>query len=409
MARKKQPKLHPNPTFDKAKLPSRHATVGPERAPHRSYLYAMGLTKSRSPSRSSAWRPAGTRPRPATSRSAARPRRSRTASNGGGGTPREFTTITVTDGIAMGHEGMKSSLVSREVIADSVELTMRGHCYDALVGAGRLRQVAARHDDGDAAAQRAVGVHVWRLDPAGQVPRQGRHRGRCVRRRRHACRRQDVRCRPARARMRRLSRRRAPAAASSPPTPWPASPRPSAWRCRLGRRAGALRDARRVRRGLGRGGDGAAASTNIRPRDICTREAFENAAVVVAATGGSTNAGLHLPAMAHECGIEFDLFDVAEIFQQDALYRRPEAGRQIRRQGYVRGRRRADGASRTLLDAGLLHGDCMTVTGKTMAENLEDVKFPDQPGRRLSGEELPSRRPAAWSASRATWRPTAPS
>ena len=120
--------------FDKSKLPSRHVTVGPERAPHRSYYYAMGLTQEEIDRPfvgvASCWNEAA----PC---NIALMRQAQSAKRGvkeAGGTPREFCTITVTDGIAMGHEGMKSSLVSREVIADSVELTMRGHCYDALVG-----------------------------------------------------------------------------------------------------------------------------------------------------------------------------------------------------------------------------------------------------------------------------------
>src|SRR5579862_7248437 len=120
--------------LDKSKLPSRHVTSGPERAPHRSYYYAMGLTQEEIERPfvgvASCWNEAA----PC---NIALMRQAQAAKRGvkeGGGTPREFCTITVTDGIAMGHEGMKSSLVSREVIADSVELTMRGHCYDALVG-----------------------------------------------------------------------------------------------------------------------------------------------------------------------------------------------------------------------------------------------------------------------------------
>ena len=120
--------------FDKSKLPSRHVTEGPERAPHRSYYYAMGLTAEEIDRPfvgvASCWNEAA----PC---NIALMRQAQSAKRGvkdAGGTPREFCTITVTDGIAMGHEGMKSSLVSREVIADSVELTMRGHCYDALVG-----------------------------------------------------------------------------------------------------------------------------------------------------------------------------------------------------------------------------------------------------------------------------------
>src|SRR5580704_60650 len=120
--------------FDKSKLPSRHVTEGPERAPHRSYLYAMGLTEEQIHQPligvATTWNEAA----PC---NIALSRQAQVAKKGvaaNGGTPREFTTITVTDGIAMGHDGMKSSLVSREVIADSVELAMRGHCYDALVG-----------------------------------------------------------------------------------------------------------------------------------------------------------------------------------------------------------------------------------------------------------------------------------
>src|SRR6201996_1102464 len=120
--------------FDKSRLPSRHVTEGPSRAPHRSYLYAMGLTEAEIHQPlvgvASCWNEAA----PC---NIALMRQAQSAKKGvkeAGGTPREFCTITVTDGIAMGHEGMKSSLVSREVIADSVELTMRGHCYDALVG-----------------------------------------------------------------------------------------------------------------------------------------------------------------------------------------------------------------------------------------------------------------------------------
>src|SRR5690349_24719933 len=118
----------------KLRLPSRHATEGPDRAPHRAFYYAMGLTKEQIHQPfvgvATCWNEAA----PC---NIALSRQAQAAKKGvaaAGGTPREFTTITVTDGIAMGHEGMKSSLISREVIADSVELTMRGHCYDALVG-----------------------------------------------------------------------------------------------------------------------------------------------------------------------------------------------------------------------------------------------------------------------------------
>src|SRR5512145_1157147 len=121
-------------TFDKSRLPSRHVTEGPSRAPHRSYYYAMGLNE-RQIHRPfvgvvSCWNEAA----PCNIALMRQAQAAKKGVNAAGGTPREFCTITVTDGIAMGHQGMKASLVSREVIADSIELTMRGHCYDAMVG-----------------------------------------------------------------------------------------------------------------------------------------------------------------------------------------------------------------------------------------------------------------------------------
>ena len=123
-----------NQRFDKSKLPSRHVTEGPARAPHRSYFYAMGITEDEI---HQPWVGVATCWNEAAPCNIALNRQAQIVKHGvkkGGGTPREFTTITVTDGIAMGHEGMRSSLASREAIADTVELTMRGHCYDALVG-----------------------------------------------------------------------------------------------------------------------------------------------------------------------------------------------------------------------------------------------------------------------------------
>src|SRR5216110_3468921 len=122
------------PVIDKSRLPSRHVTIGPERAPHRAFLYSMGLTEEQINQPivgvATTWNEAA----PCNIALARQAQAAKKGVAAAGGTPREFTTITVTDGIAMGHEGMKSSLVSREIIADSVELTMRGHCYDAMVG-----------------------------------------------------------------------------------------------------------------------------------------------------------------------------------------------------------------------------------------------------------------------------------
>ena len=164
------------PTFDKSKLPSRHVTVGAERAPHRSYYYAMGLTQEEIDQPFvgvvSCWNEAA----PCNIALMRQAQAAKAGVREANGTPREFCTITVTDGIAMGHQGMKSSLASREVIADSVELTMRGHCYDAMVGIAGCDKSLPGHHDVDGAAQRSERVHVWRVDPAGQIQGQGCNR-----------------------------------------------------------------------------------------------------------------------------------------------------------------------------------------------------------------------------------------
>src|SRR5436853_4786242 len=121
-------------TTIKSRLPSRHVTEGPERAPHRSYYYAMGLTTAQIHQPfvgvASCWNDAA----PCNISLMRQAQAAKKGVAAAGGTPREFCTITVTDGIAMGHDGMRSSLPSRECIADSVELTIRGHAYDGLVG-----------------------------------------------------------------------------------------------------------------------------------------------------------------------------------------------------------------------------------------------------------------------------------
>jgi dihydroxy-acid dehydratase len=117
---------------------------------------------------------------------------------------------------------------------------------------------------------------------------------------------------------------------------------------------------------------------NIRPRDICTLEAFENAARIVAATGGSTNGALHLPAMAHEAGISFDLFDVANIFKTTPyMADLKPGGNYVAKDMYEAGGIYM--LMKSLLGTGLLHGNCLTVTGKTLGENIDEITWnPDQ-------------------------------
>ncbi|HTP77776.1 MAG TPA: dihydroxy-acid dehydratase [Rhizomicrobium sp.] len=359
--------------FDKSKLPSRHVTEGPERAPHRSYYYAMGLTETEIHQPfvgvASCWNEAA----PC---NIALMRQAQAAKKGvkeAGGTPREFCTITVTDGIAMGHEGMKSSLVSREVIADSVELTMRGHCYDGLVGiAGcdkslpgmmmsmlRLNVPSVFLYGGSIMPGKFKGKDVTVVDifegvgqfQAGNMSSEDLHDLEC-----HAC--------PgAGACGGQFTANTMACVAEAIGLALPYSSGPPA--VILSRDDFALKAGQTVMGLLAR---------NIRPRDIATRKAFENAAMVVAATGGSTNAALHLPAMANEAGIKFDLFDVAAIFRKTPYLASLKPGGQY----VAKDMWEAGGVPmlmRALLDGGYLHGDCMTVTGKTIAENLKNVKF----------------------------------
>ena len=363
--------------FDKSKLPSRHVTEGPERAPHRSYFYAMGLTEQEIHQPfvgvASCWNEAA----PC---NIALMRQAQSAKRGvkaEGGTPREFCTITVTDGIAMGHEGMRSSLVSREVIADSVELTMRGHCYDALVGlAGcdkslpgmmmsmlRLNVPSVFLYGGSIMPGRFHGKDVTVVDvfegvgqhSAGKMPES------------ELIELEKVACPGAGACGGQFTANTMATVAEAIGLALPYSSGPPAEI--LERDDFAYKAGEQVMILL---------EKNLRPRDICTRKAFENAAMVVAASGGSTNAALHLPAMANEAGIKFDLFDVAEIFKKTPyIASMKPGGKYVAKDLWEAGG--VPMLMRALLDAGLLHGDCMTVTGKTVAENLKDITFnPDQ-------------------------------
>jgi dihydroxy-acid dehydratase len=357
----------------KKRLPSRHVTEGPERAPHRSYYYAMGLTTAQIHQPfvgvATCWNEAA----PCNISLMRQAQAVKKGVASAGGTPREFCTITVTDGIAMGHGGMKASLPSREVIADSVELTIRGHAYDGLVGlAGcdkslpgmmmamcRLNvpaifiyggsilpgtfkgQPVTVQDVFEAVGKHSVGTMSDEdLEELEQVacPSAG------------ACGAQFT-----------ANTMATVSEAIGLALPYSAgAPAPYEFRDKFCTTAGEM-----VMELI---------KANIRPRDIVTRKALENAATVVAASGGSTNAGLHLPAIAHECGIEFDLFDVAEVFKRTPyIADLKPGGRYVAKDLFEAGG--IPLLMKTLLDNGYLHGDCMTVTGRTIAENLKSVKW----------------------------------
>ncbi|MBV8567156.1 MAG: dihydroxy-acid dehydratase [Methylobacteriaceae bacterium] len=361
--------------FDKKKLPSRYVTEGPSRAPHRSYLYAMGLTRQQIHQPlvgvASCWNEAA----PC---NIALMRQAQAVKKGvaaAAGTPREFCTITVTDGIAMGHHGMKASLVSREVIADSVELTMRGHCYDALVGiAGCDKSLP-----GMMMAMARLNVPSIFIYGGSILP--GNFRGRPVTVQdlfeavgKHSIgdmsdadldELETVACPSAGACGAQFTANTMATVSEAIGLALPYSagaPAPYEIRDRFCTAAGEM-----VMELLTR---------NIRPRDIITRKALENAATVVAASGGSTNAALHLPAIAHECGIKFDLFDVADIFKRTPyIADLKPAGRYLAKDMFEAGG--IPLLMKTLLDHGFLHGECLTVSGRTIKENLAKVVWND--------------------------------
>jgi dihydroxy-acid dehydratase len=361
----------------KARLPSRHVTEGPERAPHRSYYYAMGLTTEQIHQPfvgvATCWNEAA----PC---NIALMRQAQAVKKGvasAAGTPREFCTITVTDGIAMGHGGMKASLPSREVIADSVELTMRGHGYDALVGlAGCDKSLP-----GMMMAMCRLNVPAIFIYGGSILP--GTFRGKIVTVQdmfeavgRHSVgdmsdadldEMEQVACPSAGACGAQFTANTMATVSEAIGLALPYSagaPAPYEIRDRFCMAAGEqIMDLIKL---------------NLRPRDIVTLKALENAAAVVAASGGSTNAALHLPAIAHECGLKFDLFDVAEVFKRTPYVAdlKP-GGRYVAKDMFEVGG--IPLLMKTLLDHGYLHGECMTVTGRTIAENMKSVKWnPDQ-------------------------------
>ncbi len=289
--------------------------------------------------------------------------------------PREFCTITVTDGIAMGHQGMKSSLPSREVIADSIELTVRGHSYDALVGVAGCD----KSQPGMMMAMCRLNVPAIFIYGGSILP--GTFKGKPVTI-------QDV--------YEAVGRHSIGAMSDADLDVLEQNACPSAGACGAQFTANTMAT---VSEAIGLAlpySAGAPAPyeirdkfcmlagemimelivKNIRPRDIVTRPALENAAAVVAATGGSTNAALHLPAIAHECGIEFDLFDVAEVFKKTPyIADLKPGGRYVAKDMFEAGG--VPLLMKTLLDHGFLHGECLTVTGRTIADNLRSVKWND--------------------------------
>ena len=352
-------------------LPSYSVTRGPERAPNRSYLRAMGLTDQEIARPfvgiASTW--AETAPcHIGLGRQAQAIKRGVIAA---GGTPREFNTIAVTDGIAMGHVGMKYSLPSRELIADSVEMVVRGHAYDAVVAIGacdktlpglmmglvRLNLPSIFLYGGSILPGRRNGIDLTVQDVFEAV---GRHSaGEIGDAELTAI--ENAACPSSGACGGQFTANTMASVSEAIGLALPGSASPPAvydsrdiFAVRSGESAMALLD------------------QDIRPKHIVTRQALENAAAVVAASGGSTNAALHLPAIAHEAGIDFDLQAVAGVFRRTPhIADLKPGGRYVALDLHEAGGLPA--LMKLLLDGGYLNGDCLTVTGRTVAENLADI------------------------------------
>ena len=360
--------------FNKAKLPSRHVSVGVKSAPHRSMYYAMGLknTDIEKPFVGvvTTWNEAA----PCNITLSRQAQSVKKGVKLAGGTPREFTTITVTDGIAMGHAGMKSSLISREIIADSVELTMRGHCYDALVGlAGcdkslpglmmvmlRLNVPSVFMYGGSILPGSYKGKDVTIVDVFEGVGKYST--GKMSKE--DLLELESVACPSAGSCGGQFTANTMACVSEAIGLALPGSAgTPAVYETRD---KFAVSSGQAVMNLV---------EKNIRPRDIVTKKSLENAAVIVAASGGSTNAALHLPAIANEAGIKFTLEDVTKISKKiPYIADLKPGGKYVAKDLYEIGG--VPILTKALLDGGFLHEDCMTVSGKTIGENHKNIVFP---------------------------------
>jgi dihydroxy-acid dehydratase len=350
---------------------SKTVTEGPERAPHRAFFRAMGLGdddfKKPFIGVASSWNEA-------TPCNITLNRQAQAAKRGvisAGGTPREFVTIAVSDGIAMGHEGMKASLISREVIADSVELMMRAHCYDGLI------TLAGCDKSLPGMMMSMLRMNVPAVFLYGGTIKPGHYMGKDITVQEvyeavgaHAAGKitdkelRDIECSAcpgAGSCGGQFTANTMACVAEAIGLALPGSSSPPAED--LDRDHYAEECGKAVL---------ALMRKNIRPRDIVTRKSLENAAAIVAATGGSTNAALHLPALANEAGLKFTLDDIQRVSHRTPTIADLKPGGKYVMQD-VNNEGGVPLIMKILLDAGLLHGDCMTVTGRTIKENLSHV------------------------------------
>ena len=358
--------------IDKSRLPSRHVSLGAKSSPHRSYYYAMGLTEKEINQPfvgvATCWNESA----PCNISLSRQAQATKKGVKDSKGTPREFTTITVTDGIAMGHEGMKSSLVSREIIADSIEVAMRGHCYDGLVGiAGCDKSLP-----GLMMAMLRLNVPSVFLYGGSILPGKYKNKDVTVQdvfeavgefdankiTEKELCALEKVACPSAGSCGGQFTANTMACVAEAIGLAIPGSsstPAPYESRDKYAYKSGVS-----VMNLI---------EKQIKPREIVNKNSLINAARVVACSGGSTNAALHLPAIANEIGIKFDLLDVAKIFKETPyIVDLKPGGKYLAKDLYEIGG--VPIIMKALLDGGYFYEDCLTVNGKTIKENLENVE-----------------------------------
>jgi len=354
------------------KLRSRITTDGLDRTPHRGFMRGMGLDDEAIARPFVGIVTTAGETSPCNANLGEQAKYAYAGVEEAGGTPRSFTTISVSDGISMNHQGMKCSLASREVIADSIELVVRGHAYDALIGyAGcdknlpaimmamvRLNVPSVFLHGGSTLIGSWRGKRISIIDTyegigavqSGAMPRSeldGMERAAMT----------TIGACPGQftantmAMVSEVLGLALPGSATAPAV--------YEERRALGKRAGHT-----VMELLNKGGP--------LPRDLVTRKSLENACAVVAATGGSTNAGLHIPAIAHEAGIRFTLGDVAKVFERTPLIGNLQPGGEY----YAEDVHRLGGVAvvvKTLLKSGHIHGDTPTIMGCTLEEAVTDA------------------------------------
>ncbi len=360
----------------KEKLPSRHVSLGAKSAPHRSYYYAMGLSEKDIMQPFVGVVTCWNESAPCNISLSRQAQAAKKGVKSCDGTPREFTTISVTDGIAMGHEGMKSSLVSREIIADSIEVSMRGHCYDGLVGiAGCDKSLP-----GIMMAMLRLNVPSVFLYGGSILPGKYKEKEVSIQdvfeavgefnankiNEKELCELEKVACPSAGSCGGQFTANTMACVAEAIGLALPGSSSPPA--TYESRDEFAVESGKTIMKLINK---------KIKPREIVTKKSLINAARIVACSGGSTNAALHLPAIANEIGIDFDIFDVAKIFKDTPYIADLKPGGK-----YLAKHLHDIGGvpimMKALLEGGYLHDDCLTVTGRSIKDNLKYVEFNTQ-------------------------------